>query len=209
MCYHVWIRIADERHVPGLSAIVIPLRYADQRHQNVNPGLSRRFRIEDAFRFHDFTDTQLAEILELKLERQNLFATEEAKAAAIDVLRRARYRPHFGNGGEVENILDAAKGRAQTRRSTLPLAEREDDITFQPADFDPEYDRLDRSGENLKTLFADVVGCELIAEKLEEYQNIARSVRLRGKDINEARQLIPTNFVFRGPPGRNLYYSPI
>jgi hypothetical protein len=36
--------------------------------QNVNPGLTRRFQLSDAFRFEDFSDAELEEILLLKLE---------------------------------------------------------------------------------------------------------------------------------------------
>jgi hypothetical protein len=68
-------------------------------------GLSRRFAIEDAFHFDDFTDEQLLSILNLKLQQQNLQATDAGKQVAIKVLSRQRNRPNFGNGGAVENLL--------------------------------------------------------------------------------------------------------
>ncbi|KZV71056.1 P-loop containing nucleoside triphosphate hydrolase protein [Peniophora sp. CONT] len=193
--------VAEIQSVPGEDRCVIMCGYeAPMREmfQNVNPGLSRRFRIEDAFRFQDFNDDELLEILTLKLKAQNLDATLEAKAVAIDVLSRARNRPNFGNGGEVENLLGQAKGRAQARRSALPLAQRAEDVVFEPADFDPDFNRLVDSGENLHALFADVVGSEKIVEKLEDYQNTARIQHSRGRD---SRQYVPTTFVFKGPPG--------
>lgn len=64
---------------------------------NSNP----RFAIQNAFRFEDFTDEELLKILNLKLEKQDLEATLQAKTVAMDVLGRGRNRPNFGNAGEV------------------------------------------------------------------------------------------------------------
>lgn len=169
--------------------------------QNVNPGLSRRFAIEDAFRFEDFSDSELLDILNRKLKQQAIGASAEAKAVAIDILRRARNRPNFGNGGEVENLLGKAKGNFQSRQSTLLPTQRSFDVMLEPVDFDPDFNRTENSGTNLQKLFEDVIGSENVIAKLQEYQNIARVMKARGKEPREARELIPTNFVFKGPPG--------
>ncbi|KAG5219784.1 P-loop containing nucleoside triphosphate hydrolase protein [Salix suchowensis] len=95
--------------------------------ENVNPGLARRFAIENAFKFEDFTDPELLEIMNLKLKQQDLAATDDAKKVAIAVLARARNRPNFGNGGEVENLLSQAKARYQARASKNAV-----DIVFEP-----------------------------------------------------------------------------
>ena len=52
---------------------------------------------------------------------------------------------------------------------------------------------------NLNELFKDVVGCNNIVKQLEGYQRIAYASKRRGSD---PRDLIPTNFVFKGPPGK-------
>ena len=142
------------------------------------------------------------EILNHKLKQQDLAATDKAKEVAIEVLSRARNRPNFGNGGEVENLLAKAKNNYQTRQASLPAAQRSFDVVFQPQDFDPDFDRAEHSGENLKKLFEDVVGCESIVKKLEEYQNVARGMKMKGRD---PKDLIPTNFVFKGPPGMHIH----
>ncbi|EKM56223.1 uncharacterized protein PHACADRAFT_209697 [Phanerochaete carnosa HHB-10118-sp] len=196
--------VAEVQSVPGEDRCVLMCGYEPQMRemfQNVNPGLSRRFAIEDAFRFEDFTDSELLEILNLKLKEQDLNATPEAKTVAIDILNRARNRPNFGNGGEVENMLGKAKNNYQSRQSKLSASQRSSDVVFEPIDFDPNFNRAESSDTNLKKLFEDVVGCEKIVEKLQEYQNISRVTKLRGQDPREARHLIPTNFVFKGPPG--------
>jgi AAA lid domain len=166
--------------------------------KNVNPGLSRRFAIENAFHFEDFTDAELLEVLNLKLKGQDLGATDSAKGVAIEVLSRSRNRTNFGNAGEVENLLGQAKGRYQTRQSSLPANERGPHIIFEPQDFDPDFNRNAHASTNLQRLFEDVVGCGDIIRRLGEYQRLATALKARGKD---PRGEISTNWVFKGPPG--------
>jgi len=193
--------VAEVQSTPGEDRCVLLLGYEEQiiaMFQNVNPGLSRRFAIEDAFHFQDFTNSQLRQILELKLKQQGLDATEEAKNVACDLLGRARMRPNFGNAGEVENRISAAKARHQARFTGVPVSQRPIDIVFEPQDFDPEFDRGKNAALNCRKLFEDEVGREEIITQLEEYQQIAINTKAAGLDPHE---LIPTNFVFKGPPG--------
>lgn len=143
-------------------------------------------------------------ILNLKLKSQDLEATDEGKAVAIEVLSRGRNRPNFGNAGEVENQLGLAKGRHQLRQSAKKHSERPSDVVFEPQDFDPDYDRGAHASTNLGKLFEDVVGCEDIIAKLGGYQQIAQGMKSKGLD---ARGMIPTNFLFKGPPGMFINYS--
>src|SRR6267154_4812032 len=86
--------VAEVQSVPGEDRCVLLLGYKAQIEEmfqvsanamlfqtsqkpntplkNVNPGLSRRFDIENAFHFEDFTDSELLEILNLKLKQQDL-----------------------------------------------------------------------------------------------------------------------------------------
>ena len=165
----------------------------------MNPGLSRRFKIEDAFNFEDFTEEELARILDLKLKKQDLDATDPAKKVAIEQLTRMKMRPNFGNAGEVENLITQAKTRALERRNKLPASERPSDIVFTPEDFDPDFDRESKAIANLVKLFEDIIGHESILQKLSNYQQIASVCRLRDLD---PRDQIPMIFIFTGPPGR-------
>ena len=167
--------------------------------------IEARFAIENAFRFEDFTDDQLREILDLKLKSQDLQATDEAKSVAIDVLSRGRNRPNFGNAGEVENQLGLAKDRHQRRQSVKDVSERSPHIVFEPIDFDPDYNRDAHASANMDTLFEGVVGCEDVIVKLKGYQQIARGMKAQGRD---PQGMIPTSFLFKGPPGTlKLRYS--
>ncbi|KAF5346146.1 hypothetical protein D9758_009987 [Tetrapyrgos nigripes] len=190
--------VAEVQSKPGEDRCVLLLGYKDEMlemFQNVNPGLSRRFAIEDAFNFEDFSTDELRQILELKLKKQDLEVTPEAKKVALEVLERAKLRPNFGNGGEVENVLTKAKTNymKRIRGTSAPIK-----TVLEPSDFDPDFDRSARAGVNLEELFKDVVGCEDIVKKLRSYQNIAAQAKKRNKDI---RKMVPTSFVFKGPPG--------
>jgi AAA lid domain len=157
----------------------------------VNPGLSRRFSTENAFEFEDYDDDELLSALELKLKKQDLTATDEAKRVAIETLSRARNRPNFGNIGEVENRLSQAKINIQSRNA-------HPDAPLEPEDFDPDYKRSENAAENLSKLFEGTVACEDIVEKLAHYQKLAAGCKLRDMD---PRELVPTTFIFKGPPG--------
>ncbi|KAF8553248.1 P-loop containing nucleoside triphosphate hydrolase protein [Imleria badia] len=192
--------VAEIQSVPGEDRCVLLLGYKDQMEemfQNVNPGLARRFGIENAFTFEDFTEPQLVKVLELKLKDQDLSATADAKEVAREVLSRMKNRPNFGNAGEVENLLGQAKARYQKRMASVPASQRMD-VVFEPQDIDPDFNRGQNASANLAKMFSDVVGCDEVIKKLDEYQKIAKAMKDNGLDM---RTQIPSNFVFKGPPG--------
>jgi hypothetical protein len=172
--------------------------------QHVNPGLTRRFQLSDAFRFEDFSDSELQEILQLKLRNRDLGATQQAVSTAIDVLGRLRNGLNFGNGGDVENLISKAIVNYQTRQSALPEAQRSTDFIFEPQDFDIDYDRSSKAETNLQELFKGVVGCEGIIAKLDGFLKVAKGMRAQGLD---PRGQIPMNFIFKGPPGNQASFS--
>lgn len=104
--------VAEVQSALGEARCVPLLGYQEKLEgmfRNTNACLSRRFALDGAFDFGGFDDDQLREILELKLKKQYLKATKEAKDIAISMLARARHRPNFGNAGGVENIISHAK----------------------------------------------------------------------------------------------------
>ncbi|PVH84881.1 P-loop containing nucleoside triphosphate hydrolase protein [Cadophora sp. DSE1049] len=193
--------VGEIQSTPGEDRCVLLLGYdtaMEEMLQNSNPGLARRFPLADAFRFQNFTAQELESILRSKLADDVLEATDEAIRVAMDVLEKASQRANFGNGGEVENLISKAKTNYQSRASTLPIADRPKEWIFLPQDFDPSFDRQKSAPSNLRKLFADVVGCESVIHKLETYQRVALAMKSRDLD---PREYIPTNFVFKGPPG--------
>ncbi|KAI9742870.1 MAG: hypothetical protein M1818_003599 [Claussenomyces sp. TS43310] len=194
--------VAEVQSVPGEDRCVLLLGYEDQMiemFQNVNPGLTRRFQLSSAFRFEDFNDVELEEILRLKLKVQGLGATEEAVSVAIDDLNRSRNGLNFGNGGDVENLISKAKNNYQARQSAQPPEKQSIDFIFEPEDFDPDFNRASGGADtNLEDLFKDVIGCEAIVAKLKGYLQVVRGMRTINLD---PRGQIPMNFIFKGPPG--------
>jgi hypothetical protein len=193
--------VAEVQNTPGEDLCVLMLGYKEQMEEMMNhsnPGLARRFRLSDAFYFDDFSDVDLMRVLDLKLKKQGLKASEEAKRAAIEVLARERDRPNFGNAGAVENIISRAKEQEQKRDSAAGAVSFNPEITFLPQDFDEDYDRASGTGFSCRDLFADIVGCERLIEQLEKYQRIAKNMKAHGRD---PRTQIPFNFLFKGPPG--------
>ncbi|KAI0020648.1 P-loop containing nucleoside triphosphate hydrolase protein [Xylariomycetidae sp. FL0641] len=190
--------VAEIQSVPGDDRCVLLLGYRDQMEnmfQNVNPGLSRRFPLASAFEFTDFSNDELRQILELKLKQQGFGATEQAKTVALEMLDRARNRPNFGNGGEIDIILDASKARHQARLSGGKTTATS---TLEALDFDENFDRAERNDTNVQVLFEGSVGAEGIVKLLSGYQDTVRAMKALDMDPKEN---IPFNFVFRGPPG--------
>lgn len=169
----------------------------------MNPGLARRFKIEEAFKFEDFNDAELMQIMEKKMKEQDLGATDHAKTVALEILNRAKNRPNFGNGGEVENLLSKAKEQCMARRTRMPLKDRPKFIIFEPQDFDKDHDRNQNAAQNLAKLFEDIVGHQEIITRLAKYQKIAETCKQTGRD---PRAQVPTNFVFTGPPGMSISF---
>ena len=188
--------VAEVQSVPGDDRCVLLLGYKDQMEnmfQNVNPGLSRRFPIASGFSFDDFSQDELRRILSLKLKQQGYQVTDQAARVAMEMLDRARNRPNFGNAGEIDILLDATKARHQ-RRTRQAKA----DTMLEARDFDPDFDRAERSETNVQALFKDTVGSAQVVALLKGYQDTVRKLRLLDMDPKEN---IPFNFLFRGPPG--------
>ncbi|EQL01670.1 CbxX/CfqX [Ophiocordyceps sinensis CO18] len=189
--------VAEVQGVPGEDRCVILLGYQEQMQnmfQHVNPGLSRRFAIDSPFVFEDFNDEELGRILDLKLKDSGFNTTGQGRRVAVEVLGRERSRPNFGNGGAVDNLLSKAKASFQ-KRSSHGNARRN---MLEPADFDEEYNRAERTDTNVAMLFKGEVGRDKVVAFLEELQK--RVKQLRSIDL-DPKEEIPFNFLFRGPPG--------
>ncbi|WZH47640.1 P-loop containing nucleoside triphosphate hydrolase protein [Fusarium acuminatum] len=187
--------VAEVQSVPGEDRCVLLLGYTEQMEdlfQNANPGLSRRFPMSSAFVFEDFDEAALAKILDLKLGKSGFKATEKAKAVALEVLRRARNRPNFGNAGEIDILLGRAMASHQKRVSSGKVKRHG---TLEAVDMDEEFDRAEKDTD-VKKLFAGDIGRDSLISILKGYQDRVRQARALKIDPE-----IPYNFLFRGPPG--------
>lgn len=195
--------VAEVQSTPGDDRCVLLLGYKDlmeEMFQKVNPGLTRRFPIDQAFVFEDFTSSELDAILDLKLKEQGFGINDRGRCVVLEMLERARNRPPFGNAGKIDNLLNAAKMRYQKRLSSIKHPGSIPDSVLDASDFDEDFDRADKK-ESVAKMFEGVIGCESIVAKLEGYRQMVQS--LRRLDLDPRTQL-PFNFVFRGPPGIHL-----
>ncbi|KAJ5633374.1 hypothetical protein N7490_009713 [Penicillium lividum] len=195
--------VADVQSTPGDNQCVLLLGYKDQMEQlfqNVNPGLSRRFPIDQVFVFEDFTEHELDLILDLRLTEQGYGVTAQARRVILEMLGRARNRPHFGNAGEIDILLNAAKMHHQRRISSNKPVSGAPDSILDAVDFDENFDRADNSETSVSKMFEGVVGCEDIVSKLEGYRQLVKGLKKLNMD---PRERLPFNFLFRGPPASN------
>ncbi|KAF2432547.1 P-loop containing nucleoside triphosphate hydrolase protein [Tothia fuscella] len=186
--------VANVQNRPGDDRCVILMGYTKEMEEmwaGANPGLSRRFPLQSAFQFSDFSDEELMQIFDLKLRKQELTATKDARQTALEIFTLTRKRPNFGNGGEVENVITVAKANHEKQQSKKPLAERSAEIILQPVDFDPEFDRSGRS-------CGELVGYEHLIAQFDKYHRIVANMKARDMD---PKSFIPFTFVFKGPPG--------
>jgi hypothetical protein len=123
----------------GSDMCVILAGYKPQMEQlfrNVkNPGLKRRFHLNEAFEFEDFSDEEIREILKNQIVANELFAEPQTLDRAISLITQKRMEPGFGNAGEALMMLDRAKLRLSTRLTsgTVPPSLCK---TLIPEDFD-------------------------------------------------------------------------
>lgn len=113
----------------------------------------------------------------------------------MEVIQRARNRPNFGNAGEVDILLDRAKALHQKHITSTKVKQFG---LFEAIDFDPDFDRGERAASEVSALFQDVVGCEELIKQFQDYQTTAANMKALGMD---AREQLPFNFLFKGPPG--------
>ena len=77
--------------VPGDDRVVIMLGYKapmEAMFRVSNPGLARRFQLQNAFDFADFSKAELREILLLKVKATGLRVPDEALTVAMEILGR-------------------------------------------------------------------------------------------------------------------------
>jgi len=200
--------VAEVQGSPGDDRSVLLLGYEDKMvdfFAKANSGLSRRFQLSEAFRFADFNDSELREILQFKLKKRDLKASGSALTVAVELLGRARNGLNFGNGGDVENLISKAILNHRDRQSEISGAQQQASATieFAPEYFDVDHERSSSAAIHLQDLFKDVIGCEDIISKIQGFQKTARGMRVQGLDPWGS---IPMNFVFKGPSGMLSFF---
>lgn len=176
---------------PGDDRAVVMLGYRKEMElmfKNVNPGLSRRFQLEQAYEFPDYDDASLLKILRKKARDSQLSMSIQVAKLAVRSLARARAKPNFGNGGAIDSILSLAKERMQKRDGTSTELVMED--------FAVDNQGMDETA--LDDLFADMIGMDNVINKLNELKHIVKFAKARGENPADC---ISFNYLFLGNPG--------
>jgi hypothetical protein len=178
--------------VPGDDRVVILLGYKKEMEdmfRNCNPGLKRRFQFDNPVVFEDYDDTALLKILRSKVKECGLSIDLKTSIFAIEQITKKRSLANFGNGGEVNNILNDAK-RYAARRGTAAL--RKED--FLKGGVFPTTGLVD-------TVMSDLIGNDDIDRLVEEYKQVVEFAELHRRNPKE---MIDYNFLFVGSPGTGL-----
>ncbi|KAI8628746.1 P-loop containing nucleoside triphosphate hydrolase protein [Xylariaceae sp. FL1651] len=169
----------------------------EEKYRDANPGFKRRFPLDSAFVFEDFTNDQLRQIWKHKVKARGLNVDKGLEDLGMEIIERKRHRLRFGNAGEVDIILDAGQKRYQERMkenpSTLDLS-----VDLQPADIDTEFQRLTKAAQDVKKLFKGVIGCDKIKKTTSSWPRKLMNAKKAKIDIYE---IFPIAFTFFGPPG--------
>lgn len=185
---------------PGEDRAVVLLGYREEMEvmlKNCNPGLSRRFQLENAFIFEDYDDLALTKILSAAASKDGLDVSIEVCVFAVKMLSRARAQPHFGNAGAVNNLLSSAKLRMQDRLSAAKMAGKQTSHNaLLKEDFTPPGYR--EEAVTADELLGNLVGCDNIREQLEKYKAVVEYNKACGKDPTYS---LSFNYIFTGKPG--------
>ena len=103
--------VAEVQGVPGDDRCVLLLGYPEQMEtmmRDANPGLARRFQIDNAFMFEDYSSEDLFHILSDKVKEDGWKASFETLQAGVAVLEKEKMKPNFGNVGGNELLYRIA-----------------------------------------------------------------------------------------------------
>ena len=158
----------------------------DEMMRNVNPGLSRRFQIENAFIFPDFNDESLLRIMMASARAKEVPLKFRVAKKAVGILSKARAKPNFGNAGAVDNLLAQAIVNMQARDATELC-----DVDFGHKGDNPDASVLDG-------LFDDFIGCLSIKQAMNELRATVEFAVAKGQPANSE---VGFNWLFLGNPG--------
>ncbi len=109
------IRMENERN----QFIVVLAGYPQQMSEFLesNPGLSRRFPIENRIYFPDFSEEELWEILRKNLNEKKLMVAESMENTLREIIHQMviQKNEQFGNAGEMRNLAESIERKCLAR----------------------------------------------------------------------------------------------
>lgn len=179
--------VSNVHNAPGEDIAVVMVGYEKEMRKmfrEANPGLSRRFSVDDPFIFEDYSDEQLERIA-IRCARDNeLVLSRTVRDALIRAISVQRFAPNFGNAGTVITMISRAKERLFSRDPTSKSLTLED-LGVAPDTTDP------------MTLFSSLFKTEHIERELRDLQAILRQCENDGSDSRAHLR----NYAFLGAAG--------
>jgi SpoVK/Ycf46/Vps4 family AAA+-type ATPase len=187
--------------------VVIVAGYPEkmQHFLQSNPGLARRFPIENHYDFPDFQPDELAQIL-LKMLSNRSIPIEEGMTKRLMEIVNGLYHVRdetFGNAGEVRNLCDAIDRRraARVMRDNLPINSplELDDLPEKYRDFlVPAADNVNQLFQNLDEL----VGLQSVKGTIRRMVHRLELEQLRRQFVPGKGNVTPIqHLIFTGNPG--------
>jgi SpoVK/Ycf46/Vps4 family AAA+-type ATPase/DNA-binding transcriptional MerR regulator len=182
----------------GMDMCVILAGYRPQMEQLLrncnNQGFQRRFNLDQAFEFADFSDSDLRHVLKQLVVDSELQITPQVLDFAIQEISKKRMLEGFGNAGEARQILDRANLRLSARLSSgqVPLSKRK---LLIRADFVG----TETSAEQAREAFAGLDYMEHVQAVVEELEASVEVAEEEGKNPQSVVENM--HMIFHGPPG--------
>uniref|UniRef100_A0A7C4PNQ8 AAA family ATPase n=1 Tax=Anaerolinea thermolimosa TaxID=229919 RepID=A0A7C4PNQ8_9CHLR len=170
-----------------------------------NPGLSRRFPVENRFIFPDFSVNQLVDILLQKLKERGIWVETEMLNILSTIVQEmsARKGQNFGNAGEMRNFAESLERLCFARYSknnlNPPFVLRPEDLSDEYRSYiqppTPELSEILRELDNL-------IGLDPIKRWLRK--QVARVLFEQSRKAQISRKETPPllrHLIFTGNPG--------
>lgn len=148
--------------------------------------------------FQSFTQEELEQLLQNKLQDQGVDTTPDAFQAAVDILTSARMRKDFDNARAVDRLLLVAHHHYEARRASAPPAGATLDRVLEAEDFDAGSIGGGAALSFREELRHTIVPDE-ITSVLKRYHREMKTAWLQG---HEPGKRVPCTLVFKGGCGK-------
>lgn len=196
-------RLEDDRH----RLVVIIAGYTEKmvHFRRSNPGLERRFPVENIIYFEDFSPVELLEIVTDMLTQRELIFQDDFLTALNGLIQELWHKKDelFGNAGEMRNLAEGIDRSHSNRviNSKLDICE-----PLSVVDIPMSYQHLVNQPNHDKTqIYADVdemVGLETVKAYIREMANRLEFENLRNQTLSiDGRKPKLHHMVFKGNPG--------
>ena len=185
--------------------MVIAAGYPDKMKQfrSSNPGLPRRFPEENIIEFPDYSPQELWAIFEKILGERDIPPLVEAVSLKVKEIIEGLYAArdqHFGNAGEMRNLVDGIERRRAARvvKNRLALSE---DVALE--DIPPKYRRyLTPDIPDVEALFGELDGLIGLANVKAHLRGLVRQIQYEQmRNPSVACRFPMQHMVFSGNPG--------